>query len=216
MTARRWGCWPRPVASQASIRWRRPFDIRRRRAPPAARSASNGAAHLHMDAVQGDDETTDGSRLGVQFRLMLSCAPAGQPDSRLSAAIPRAASRRTTAPRPASWLSSADVMSSKAAGGVVNWWGWHRMQGVRGSNPLGSTQVSGPLRPRPATRAAALLRRVHPITAVDVQRKMCAAWTSRSRAPARPSALRSAATALPSPRSTGRPGAGRQAAGTCR
>jgi hypothetical protein len=59
--------------------------------------------------------------------------------SRLSAAIPRPASRRTTAPRPASWLSRADVVLGKAAEGFVNWCGWHGMQGVRGSNPLSST-----------------------------------------------------------------------------
>ena len=38
----------------------------------------------------------------------------------LSATIPCAASRRTTAPRLASWLSRADVVPSKAAAGIVN------------------------------------------------------------------------------------------------
>ena len=37
----------------------------------------------------------------------------------LSAAIPHAASRRTTAPRPALFLSRADVVLSEAAEGFV-------------------------------------------------------------------------------------------------
>jgi hypothetical protein len=62
-----------------------------------------------------------------------------RPVSRLSAAIPHAASRRTTAPYPATVLSSANVVSSKAVEGFVKWCEWHGMQGVRGSNPLSST-----------------------------------------------------------------------------
>jgi hypothetical protein len=76
-----------------------------------------------------------------------------RPVSRLSAAIPHAASRRTTAPCPASALSRAEVVPDKATEGLVTWCGWHGMQGVRGSNPLSSTttnpQVSVTARPSP-------------------------------------------------------------------
>jgi hypothetical protein len=48
-------------------------------------------------------------------------------------------SRRTTAPRPASGLSTTDVVPGEAAEDLVRWCGWHGMQGVRGSNPLSST-----------------------------------------------------------------------------
>jgi hypothetical protein len=68
--------------------------------------------------------------------------------SRLSAAIPYAASRRSTAPCPASSLSRAVAVPSKAVEGCVTWCGWHGMQGVRGSNPLSSTTGQ---RPHPAS-----------------------------------------------------------------
>jgi hypothetical protein len=53
--------------------------------------------------------------------------------SRLSATIPRVASRRTTAPRSESWLSRADVVPGEALKGCVKWCGRHGMQGVWGS-----------------------------------------------------------------------------------
>jgi hypothetical protein len=61
--------------------------------------------------------------------------------SRLSAAIPRVALRRTAGPRPASSLSWANTVLSMAAKGRVRWCEWHGMQGVRGSNPLSSTRA---------------------------------------------------------------------------
>jgi len=55
-------------------------------------------------------------------------AEAFRPVSRLSAAIPHAASRRTTAPRASASLSRTDVTE-----GVVKGCGWHGMQGIRQS-----------------------------------------------------------------------------------
>jgi hypothetical protein len=88
-----------------------------------------------------------------------------RPVSRLSAAIPRAASRRTMAPCPATSLSRAEVVLSKAAEDLVSWRGWHGMQGVRGSNPLSSTPgqrpnpaPTGPGSPAPGSRSAAAVR----------------------------------------------------------
>ena len=60
--------------------------------------------------------------------------------SRLSAAFPHAASRRSTAPRLAPSFTRANAVPSRAAEGLVNGCGWHGMQGVRGSNPLSSTR----------------------------------------------------------------------------
>jgi hypothetical protein len=45
-------------------------------------------------------------------------------------------SRRTTAPRPASGLSTTDVVPGEAAEDLVRWCGWHGMQGVGGFNRL--------------------------------------------------------------------------------
>jgi len=53
-----------------------------------------------------------------------------RPVSRLSAAIPHAASRPTTAPRLGTFLSRTDAVLGKAAEGFVMWCGWHGMQGV--------------------------------------------------------------------------------------
>jgi hypothetical protein len=64
--------------------------------------------------------------------------------SKLSAAMPHAASRRTTAPCPASSLNRADAVQGEVEEGVVKWCGWHGMQGVRGSNPLSSTPGQRP------------------------------------------------------------------------
>jgi hypothetical protein len=75
--------------------------------------------------------------------------------SRLSAAIPHAASRRITALRPASCLSRAEVVLSKAAEGRVKGCGWHGMQGVRGSNPLSSTPGQRPSLPSTAGESPA-------------------------------------------------------------
>jgi Transposase len=70
---------------------------------------------------------------------------------------------------------------------------------------LAALHPGGAKRELTATRAAALLRRAHPMTVVDVERKRtpascwptCVAWTGRSRRPARPSAPRSAGMAPP-------------------
>jgi transposase len=70
---------------------------------------------------------------------------------------------------------------------------------------LADLHPGGANRELTATRAAALLRQLRPITAVDVERKRIARelladvrrWTARSRRPARPSARRSASMALP-------------------
>ena len=43
--------------------------------------------------------------------------------------------RRTTAPRLASSLNRTDAVTRRAGEGLVNWGGWHGMQGVRGSGP---------------------------------------------------------------------------------
>jgi hypothetical protein len=72
---------------------------------------------------------------------------ASRPVSRLSAAIPHVASRRTTAPCPATALSRAEAVPSMAAEGRVKGCGWHGMQGVRGSNPLSSTPGQRPSPP---------------------------------------------------------------------
>jgi hypothetical protein len=53
--------------------------------------------------------------------------------SRLSAAIPHAASHSITAPCIAASLSWADVVRGRAAEGCVKWCGWHGMQGSEGS-----------------------------------------------------------------------------------
>jgi hypothetical protein len=70
--------------------------------------------------------------------------------------MPHAASRRITAPRPAPILSRSNAVRSKATEGVVEWCGWHGMQGVRGSNPLSSTRhnvsSTSALRPLPQAR----------------------------------------------------------------
>jgi hypothetical protein len=82
--------------------------------------------------------------------------------SRLSAAIPRAASRRITALRLPRSLSRADAVPSNVAKGRVKGRGWHGMQEVRGSNPLSSTPAQRPSPPstahefrRPRSRCAA-------------------------------------------------------------
>jgi hypothetical protein len=71
--------------------------------------------------------TVPHARTGVRLNLRL-LVPAV---SRLSATIPRAASRRTTTPSPTSCLSRADVVPSKASEGLVKGCGWHGMQEVR-------------------------------------------------------------------------------------
>ena len=85
--------------------------------------------------------------------------------SKLSAAPPHVALRRTMATCPATSLSTADVVRRRAAEGLVKGCGWHGMQGVRGSNPLSSTTknpqlnrrvasgLSTPLPPRPGLGA---------------------------------------------------------------
>ena len=78
-----------------------------------------------------------------------------QPVSNLSAAIPRAVSRRTTAPCPATLLRRTDVVLSEAAEGFVKGCGWHGMQGVRGSNPLSSTPGQRPSLPSTARESPA-------------------------------------------------------------
>jgi hypothetical protein len=77
--------------------------------------------------------------------------PFGPPSvSRLSAAIPHAASRGTAKPCPGTSMSRTDAVASKAAEGRVKWCGWHGMQGVRGSNPLSSTPGQRPSPPSTA------------------------------------------------------------------
>jgi hypothetical protein len=67
------------------------------------------------------------------------CKLERQPVSRLSAATPQAASRRTTALRPTRPLSRADAVLSMAAEDRVKWRGWHGMQEVSWATPtLGS------------------------------------------------------------------------------
>jgi hypothetical protein len=45
--------------------------------------------------------------------------------------LPYVASRRTIAPCPATFLSRADVVPTRAAVGCVMWCGWHGMQEVK-------------------------------------------------------------------------------------
>jgi hypothetical protein len=61
--------------------------------------------------------------------------------SRLSAAIPHPASRRTNARRSASWLSRVDVVPSGAAKGVVKGCRWHGMQAGQGPTSLVPTDI---------------------------------------------------------------------------
>ena len=61
-----------------------------------------------------------------------------------------AARGRRVAPCPATSFSSADVVPSSAARGLVEWCGWHGMQGVRGSNPQSFTTARWPPRRRPS------------------------------------------------------------------
>src|SRR4029453_18456653 len=58
-------------------------------------------------------------------------ARSGPSVSKLSATLPHPGSCRTPAPRPAPFFSSAYVVSSKAAEGLVTWCGWHGMQDLR-------------------------------------------------------------------------------------
>lgn len=67
-----------------------------------------------------------GETSGARFHT----AEASRHVSRLSAVIPHAASRRTTAPCPAAFLSRSDVVPFEAAEGLVRRCGWHDMQGV--------------------------------------------------------------------------------------
>lgn len=81
-----------------------------------------------------------------------------QPVSRLSATIPRVASRRTTALRPGLFLSRADVVPSRAAEGVVRGCGWHGMHAVPTVALTIAHSVSRlpkPPPPRPGISAAA-------------------------------------------------------------
>ena len=70
-----------------------------------------------------------------------------RPVSSLSAVIQHAALRRTTALRAERFVRSAHVMLSRSSEDLVNWCGWHGMQGVRGLNPLSSTTGQAIIRP---------------------------------------------------------------------
>jgi hypothetical protein len=74
-----------------------------------------------------------------RFRVYLGGVPTV---SRLSAAIPHAASLHTTAPSPTTPVSGTAPVQSRVAKGLVNSCRWHGMQGVRGSNPLSSTNTT--------------------------------------------------------------------------
>jgi hypothetical protein len=102
--------------------------------PSAHRSV--GAASL--------EPSENGRYPSERFRVYLGGIPTV---SRLSAAIPHAASLHTTAPSPATPVSGTAAVQSKVAKGLVNCCGWHGMQGVRSSNPLSSTPGQRPSPP---------------------------------------------------------------------
>ena len=83
--------------------------------------------HRSLDAAEQRSAVVLRARTDVRQFLRRSAATV----SILSAALPHAASRRTTAPHPAPFLSRADVVPSEAAEGHVMGCGWHGMQGVR-------------------------------------------------------------------------------------
>jgi len=94
---------------------------------------SGSGSHLNS-GLQGHNEVS-----GDAARRAASCWCAATLHltlavSRLSATIPRAASRPTTAPRPAPSPSRADVMPSEAAQGLMKGCGWHGMRGVSGED----------------------------------------------------------------------------------
>src|SRR5215217_3089034 len=81
---------------------------------------------VRRSAARGLYIAPNGSRARPWQRM----TEASRPVSRLSAAMPRAALRRTTAPRLASWLSRTDMVPGMAAKGCVKSCGWHGMQEV--------------------------------------------------------------------------------------
>jgi hypothetical protein len=85
-----------------------------------------------------------GSSFSVSGSLRRTRQGRVRPVSRLSAAIPHVAFRRTTAPCPATSSSRCDVVPGEAAEGCVKGCGWHGMQGGSGVQiPSAPPQVSG-------------------------------------------------------------------------
>src|SRR4030095_14804039 len=64
-----------------------------------------------------------------------------RPVSRLSAAIPYAASRRTAVPGSVPLLSRADVVPCRAATGLAKGRAWPDTEEVTGSNPVAPTTI---------------------------------------------------------------------------
>jgi hypothetical protein len=96
--------------------------------PRCCRPRRRCARRLAGSRSEGIQGPTDGSHPPLEGiradRLHGSGSQSGPPTvSSLSATIPRAASCRTTAPRPAIFLSRADAVRSRAVEGLVTWCG---------------------------------------------------------------------------------------------